>query len=297
MSSSIKTSPFGGNGGDEFAKQIVQELGLRTGSRVDQIRINGVKHGGGGGDDRGSITLSDNEYINKVRIRSGSEVDYVEFFTNKNNSIGGGGDGGNPTLLENIRVMAIGGRSGSRVDKLNIEYISDYKPSTVVAENVGFILSYTSQSQELFEYEDRHEKTVDSYEKITESMLNQTYTASVEGEYYVKVAASTQIEIKSSTLETVRQELQQELSSGSHKTITIKDGYVGVLLVNGTLMKSADGDEHWMFPTTDVSYSVIKIEDIKNVQNHYDLTGELYTQMPGLIDYRVIQNGYTFYKY
>ena len=294
--SKIVTTPFGGDGGSEFAKSIIQEIGLRTGSRVDQIRINGEAHGGNGGSDQGSITLSDDEYINKINVRSGSEVDYVEFSTNLNNTIGGGGSGGSQTLLEDIRVIAIGGRSGSRVDKLNIEYIDGYQPSSVVTKNVGFILSYTSPFQELYEYEDSHEKTVDSYEKITESMLNQTYTASVEGEYYVKVAASTQIEIKDSSLETVRNELQQELSSGSHKTITIEEGYVGVLLVNGTLMMSAEGDEYWMFPTADVSYSVIKIEDITNVQDHYDLTGELYTQMPGLIDYKEIKNGYTFYS-
>ncbi|MCX4029274.1 hypothetical protein H0A36_07305 [Endozoicomonas sp. SM1973] len=294
--SNIVTKPFGGNGGSEFTKQAVRELGLRTGSRVDQIRINGVAHGGNGGSDQGSITLGFDEYINKLRIRSGAEVDYVQFFTNLDRQIGGGGDGGGPSELENIRVLSIGGRSGSRVDKLNIELVENYVPSTVEAKNIGFILSYTSPFQELYEYQDSYQKTVDSYEKVTESMLSQTYSASIEGEYYVKVSASTKIELKSTSMESIKKELQEELKSGSYGKITIKEGYVGVLLVNGTLMKSGEGDQFWMYPTSELSYSVIKISDYKNVLGHYDLTGELYTQMPGLLDYKEIKNGYTYYR-
>jgi len=295
MSSSIKTTPFGGNGGGEFGRQIIKEIGLRTGSRVDQIKINNEKHGGGGGVDRGSMTLNDEEYINRVDIRSATEVDFVKFTTNEDNEISGGGTGGGSHVLENIRVIAIGGRSGSRVDKLGIMYIDEYEPSKVVERNVGFVLSYTSPFQDFYEYNSTREKTIDSYEKITESMLSQKYSASVEGEYYVKVTASTEIELKDSTLTTVRNELERELESGSHKTIKIKENYVGILLVEGTLMKGADA-KFWMFPTSELSYSVIKIENYSNILNHYDLTGELYTQMPGLKSHKTIKNGYVYYS-
>jgi len=293
--SSIRTTPFGGNGGSEFGKQIVKEIGLRTGSRVDQIRINGEKHGGNGGTDRGSLTFDDNEYISRVRIRSGSEIDFVDFITNKERSISGGGDGGKSHELENIRVIAIGGRSGSRVDKLEILHIEGYEPSKIIEENAGFILSYTSPFQEFYEYEDSSVRTIDSYEKITESMLRQQYNASVEGEYYVKVAASTEIEIKDTTLTTVKQELHNELKHGSHRTVTIEEGYVGISLVNGTIMEGPDG-KFWMYPTSEPSYSVIKIGDTANVLNHYDLTGELSTQMPDLIRHKEKEKGYIYYK-
>jgi len=295
MASSIKTTPFGGNGGSEFQKQNIKEIGLRTGTGVDQISIDGVNHGGNGGKDQGSITLNDEEYIKTVETRSGTEVDYVKFTTNKDNSICGGGSGGDSNTLDAIRVIAIGGRSGSRVDKLSVMYIDQYEPSTIEEQNVGFILSFTSPFQEFYEYNDSKEKTTDSYEKITESMISQTYSASVEGEYYVKVTASTDINITDTNLTTVKNELEKELSSGSHNTITIEENHVGILLVQGTLMKGTDG-KHWMFPTSELSYSVIKLEDDANLLGHYDLTGELYTQMPSLKSHKTIQNGYVYYN-
>jgi hypothetical protein len=58
-------------------------------------------------------------------------------------------------------------------------------------------------------------------------MLSQTYKASVEGEYYVKVAASTEIAVKDSTLETARKELQTELKSAKKTKQQIRKGHVG----------------------------------------------------------------------
>jgi hypothetical protein len=268
---------------------------LRTGSRVDQIRINGRKYGGKGGSDRGSITLGRDEYISRIEIRSGSEIDNVRFTTNKGNTIGGGGLGGHPHVLENIRVIAIGGRSDSRVDKLEINYIDQYEPSTIVQENIGIILSFTSPFQEFQEYESVKEKKAESYQKITESMLSQKYSASVEGEYYVKVTASTEIELKDSTLTTVKNQLEKELDRGSFRTVTIKENHVGIQLVQGTLMKGADG-KYWMYPTSELSYSVIEFSKFTSVLNHYDLTGELHTQIPNLKNYKIIKNGYVYYR-
>jgi hypothetical protein len=294
--SSIVTTPFGGGGGDPFQMSVIKEVGLRTGSRVDQIRINGATHGGDGGDDRGSITLGRDEYISRVDIRCAREVDYVKFTTNAGNSVAGGGDGGDPAALWDIRVIAIGGRCADRVDKLDIMYVRDYRPSIVAESNVGFILAYSAPSEEFEEYTSSLYKTVDSYEKVTEHMLSQTYSASVEGEYYVKVAASTEIALTDTSMETVKRELQTELTAGSSRRQKIDSDSVGVKLVNGTLMKDGEkGDQFWMYPTSEPSYSVIKISDVGNVLNHYDLTGELDTQMPGLQAHKVIKNGYVFY--
>lgn len=293
--SSIRTNSYGGEGGKEFAMQTISELGLRTGAYVDQIKINGKSHGGNGGTDLGAISLGFNEYISKVDLRSGKYVDNVKFTTNHDRTIGGGGSGGSASTLSNIRVLKIGGRSGAYVDKLSIMYVENYKPSTILQQNVGFILSYTSPFQELYEYENSKTKTYDSYEKVTESMMSQTYSASVEGEYFAKVSASTELQFTNTSLTTIKSELQVELESGSHKTIKINEGYVGILLVQGTMMRSAEG-ECWMYPTSELSYSVIKIDDYKNVLEHYDLTGELYTQMPGLKAHKVIKNNYVYYN-
>lgn len=293
--SSIRTMTFGGNGGDVFSMAVFKELGLRTARLVDQIQLNNIPHGRNGGDDRGSITLSSEEYFSKVELRHGQYIDHVTFHTNKGRSIGGGGTGGVASVIENARIMAVGGRSGKYVDNLRIMFIEDYKPSTIVAKNQGFILSYSAPFQEFEEYTDSIYKTADSYEKVTEHMLSQTYKASVEGEYYVKVAASTEIGVKDSTLETVRKELQTELRQGKKTTQKIPEGHVGIKLVTGTIMKGAEDDEHWMFPTSETSYSVIKITDVKNLLGRYDLTGQLDTQMPDLKPYKKEQYGYVYY--
>ncbi|MGM3159399.1 jacalin-like lectin [Dickeya undicola] len=292
--SSIVTSIFGGNGGSPFSNQMVYKIGLRTGSRVDQIQINEEKHGGDGGSPQGAITLLNNEYINKIYIRSGSEIDYANFVTNHGNSIQGGGNGGSEHEIHGIRVLYIGGRSGSRVDALDITYVKDYVPSKVIAENVGFILSYVAPFTELEEYTDSHQKTVDSYKQVTEHMLDQKYSASVQGEYYVKVSASTDIEIKDTNLVTIETELTKELEHSIRKTLKVPENYVGITLVNGTILLGED-DCYWMHPTAEPAYSVIKQSDYANLLNHYDLTGELYTQMPDLKKYKKIQNGYVYY--
>lgn len=294
MTESIVIKPFGGNGGNEFSMQCPTSIGLCTGSEVDQLRINEVVHGGNGGGDRGSIILRSDEYISSMIIRSGKRIDYLEFKTNKGNSIKGGGTGGSEQTFNNIRVLSIGGRSGKRVDKLNIMYIENYSPSSVVAKDVGFIISYTAPFCTFTQYEDSTYQTMDSYEKTTHSMLKQDYSASIEGEYFAKVSASTDITIENSKSETVKSELSTQLSKGSSKTVEIKEGYVGVTLVNGTLMKGSDG-AFWMHPTSLPSYTIIKITDYSPLLNHYDLTGELYTQISGLTTYRSVTNGYVYY--
>src|SRR3990167_221284 len=71
-------------------------------------------------------------------------------------------------------------------------------------------------------------------------------------------------------------------------------GYVGVTLVNGTLMKGSDGAFR-MHPTSLPSYTIIKITDYSPLLNHYDLTRELYTQISGLTTYRSVTNRYVYY--
>ena len=293
--SAIVITPFGGNGGSEFSMQCPTSIGLSTGSEVDQIRINEVAHGGKGGNDKGSIVLRSDEYISSLTIRSGKRIDHVKFTTNKGNTIEGGGNGGSEHSIDDIRVLAIGGRSGTRVDKLNIMYIQHYSPSSVVSTDVGFIISYTPPFTTFTQYEDSKYQTMDSYEKTTTTMLKQDYSASIEGEYYAKVSASTDISLENSKSVTVKSQLSTELSKGSKTTVEIKEGYVGVTLVNGTLMKG-EGNAFWMHPTSLPSYSIIRITDYSALLNHYDLTGELYTQISALASHRSVMNAFVYYK-
>lgn len=294
--SRIRTRPFGGDGGAPFGRQIIKEIGLRTNSRVDQIRINGKAYGGDGGADRGSITLLDDEYINKVEIRSGNSVDYVGFSTNYGNVIGGGGGGGVLTVLENIRVLAIGGRCGRRIDRLDIMYVENYEPSVVAGKNVGFIVGFVPQFTKMECFESVEGKTLEVYERITKFMMKSSFSASVEGEYYVKVVASTGIQVENAELTTVRREISYALRREKRETLEVKEGYVGILLVHGNLMVGAGDGGAWVYPTGVLSYAVKRINDISGVLGHYDLTGELYVQMPQLERYKEVRNGITYYR-
>lgn len=286
---------FGRDGGDQFSAEYIKSIALRTGSEVDAIIINGNQHGANGGDKSATLVFDPDEFISTIQIRSDSRIDYLKFITNTGREIGGGGNGGDYHELNNVRVIAIGGRSGSSLDQIQITYVENYVGSVLVKSKAQFVIGFTPQNTTLKEYEDKTYRTTDSYQNITETMLSQQYNASVEAEYYAKVAASTEIKYVNTSTTTISHELVQELKSGTSKETTIGAGQVGVLLLGGSIMKSSDG-KHWMFPTTGLSYAVISIDDYKNVLNHYDLTGELATQMPELIKFRVESDGYVFYQ-
>ncbi len=290
----IRTTSFGGGGGDPFPNLPVSEIGLRSGDVVDQIRVGGNSWGRDGGDDHGSIRLENDEYVSKIELRSGGCLDSVKFTTNKGRSIGGGGGGGDYYELDNIRLLSIGGRCGRVVDQISFTYVENYEPSTVLEENARFVVSYAPPYEEFEEYANSTEKKLESYELVTEHMVNQNYSASVEGEYYVKVTVSTSIQVQDTRTEVIKQALEKEMSSGAKKTQKIPENYVGIKFVTGTLMKGADG-KTWMYPTRNTSVSVIPISDWKNVLGHYDLTGELSTQMPGLRDSMQTRGSYVYY--
>ncbi|MBN9285118.1 MULTISPECIES: hypothetical protein [Flavobacterium] len=295
VSEGMVIKAFGGDGGSEFAADYIQSIGIYAGKEVDSITINGKKHGGGGGGDAGTLILSSDEYISEITIRSGARIDKLMLTTNKGRTIGGGGGGGGETVLKGIRVVAIGGKSGSRVDKLRITYVEDYKPSTLIEKRGRFIIGFTPQGTVLKEYTESTSNTSDSYENITSTMLSQQYNASVEAEYYAKVSFATEIKYETTQLTTVKRELSTQLVNQQSKEITIAQGMVGVLLLNGSVMQGSDG-VYWMFPNSVLSYAVIAVTDYQNVLDHYDLTGELSTQMPELLKYKTEKNDYVFYQ-
>lgn len=296
---SQRIQSYGGNGGSEFAADYIQSLGLRTGEEVDAITINGTKHGGKGGGDRGTLVFDTDEYISDITIRSGERVDNLQFTTNKGRTLGGGGGGGNKHTLNGIRVIAIGGRSGDRLNKITITYVENYQPSTFV-ERGSFIIGFTAPGTVLKEYIETTKKTTDSYEHITETMFGQRYNANVNAEYYAEVVSATGIKYEDTKLTTIERELTKQLTenleSNSYTEITIPPDHVGLLLLDGVIMKGSD-NVYWMYKAlSDLSYSVIATDDVANVLDHYDLTGELSTQMPKLLPFKTEKYDYVFYQ-
>ncbi len=295
---SIQTVAYGGGGGDPFPRRSFTEIGLRGGDSLDAITLDDATFGGGGGQpaDPSSITLSRDEYISEWLIRHGDQIDNARFATNKGRVIGIGGGGGTSSHVMSARLLAIGGRSGGVVDHLDIMYIDGYQPSTTIDSNANFILSFLPPFNDLVTYADSKAKEVYAYSQVTTHMVDQQYSASVEGEYYVKVKASTNLNIKDTDTNSISSELTSEQDKSESKKQTIPDGHVGYSVASATIMQGADGS-YWMYPNGPAELSVVTMTDFASlVLGCYDLTGVLDRQIAGLGTYKSFQNGFTYYK-
>ena len=125
--------------------------------------------------------------------------------------------------------------------------------------------------------------------------LNQAYYDGILGFFLKGASSALMIPMTSDmSLGKLGKEIEKKLENKSKKTHKIPEGYVGVMLAHGEIMKGP-GDTFWMIPTTVPSYSIIKIGQENNVLGYYDLTGGLYTQMPNLKSFKTIRNGYVCY--
>ncbi|BBH68085.1 hypothetical protein ACTI_47700 [Actinoplanes sp. OR16] len=125
---------FGGPHGSYFTDidavaDAPRSIGLRAGSRVDQISIGALAHGGTGGT-AGTLPLSAGEYVTSAylcrgKYNSQTRIFYARFTTNLGNSIAGGtttSDCATFTAPDNSYISGFHGRAGSEVDKLGVIY-------------------------------------------------------------------------------------------------------------------------------------------------------------------------------
>jgi endonuclease/exonuclease/phosphatase family metal-dependent hydrolase len=104
-------------------------VGLRAGSRVDQVSLGALAHGGTGGTAK-SLTLGSSEYVTsaylcRAQYSGHTRIFYVKFTTNLGNSIGGGtttSDCVTRTAPSGFQIAGFHGRSGTAVDKLGFIY-------------------------------------------------------------------------------------------------------------------------------------------------------------------------------
>ena len=137
----IDGDTMGGNGGDAFTyadratairtRKRLAEVGLRTGSRVDQIRLTYERkgdalagadsrteeHGGSGGTEAGQLQLEAGDSNRRIEWETGTQIDKI-FLNSAGRRIGGGGDAGimRPDLEvpEDRVLLGFSGRSGGR---------------------------------------------------------------------------------------------------------------------------------------------------------------------------------------
>ena len=128
-----QSSVYGGSGGEAFTDDLTQicrlaQVVVRHGSRIDAITsvwqlpdgtlVTGKRHGGTGGTES-SFTLEKDESINRIELRSGSEVDALTFFTDTGNKYGPfGGSGGDANTIAGGPINGFFGQSGARLDAI-----------------------------------------------------------------------------------------------------------------------------------------------------------------------------------
>lgn len=125
---------FGGPHGDHFTdidtiSGAPTTVGLRAGSRLDQVSLGALAHGGTGGTAR-SLTLAAGEYVAsadlcRAQYNGRTRIFYARFTTSLGNSIAGGTtttDCVTRTAPAGFRIAGFHGRAGTEVDKLGVIY-------------------------------------------------------------------------------------------------------------------------------------------------------------------------------
>lgn len=141
---------YGGNGGAPFPRRLVNSIGITEskgggggGVRLASIYLNDRRFGYASGTLRGELYFDDGEYINSFVLRSSRGlVDRFWLTTNLGRRIRAGGWNKDAREIRRtgVRVCTIGGRSGGRIDRLDIEYVTNYRPSRRIAANQAAVL-------------------------------------------------------------------------------------------------------------------------------------------------------------
>ncbi|MGB3759937.1 MAG: hypothetical protein WBA07_26785 [Rivularia sp. (in: cyanobacteria)] len=287
---------FGNNGGTEFAPQIVNEIQLYTGNVVDSISINRKRHGGTGGHGSRGLVLEPGEYITWLKICSGNVIDYASFRTNLGRSISGGGKGGRCRTLSNVRVVAMGGKSGIRLDNIKVYYIPRYQPPRVLKRNVNAIVHLDSPgtTREIIRNE-----TYRQLESLTiiESHavgISSTTTASAELFGFMNASLKNKFSYNYSSVSQAFNEAESFLQKLNKTTQNIGSDRVGLTVVRGNLMESADGTR-WIVPVGSPTYLNHRINQGHKLRGYFDLTNLAYRQFNNA-PARSQNRGITYYR-
>ena len=272
-----RTYTFGGDGGGPFSPRSPDSVGLRSGSLVDAIIINGEQFGGSGGCNPTIENLGSDDYWSAIQIRSGSLIDRLRLVSHKGRTVEGGGDGGGYAEHSNLRIISISGRSGAMVDSLSFDVVCDYVPSTPIERNVEVIMDVQTGGQVIKHYSDEATKTMHSFQLVTQHMMSLDLNASAEGEYFAKFSASTNYKTSDSRTETIASQAEQSMQSGTSTEQTIPANCAAFLVGKADIMCDSDG-HHWMAPTSGANWVVLSSDRFASLAGKYDLTGGAGTQ-------------------
>jgi hypothetical protein len=272
-----RTLTFGGGGGGPFNGGHPGSLGLRGGSLLDAIIINGQKYGGDGGSATNIETLSPGEYWNSIYVRSGSLIDHLKLTSSGGRTVERGGDGGGEATYSNLRIISISGRCGSLVDSLSFDVVDGYVASTQVASNVEVIMGVETGGQTIKRFHNESTRTAQSYQKVSQHMMEWDVNASASGEYFAKFSASTSLKTSDSSTQTIANEASRQVDAGESWDQTIAADQAAFLVGCVNLMQDSSGNP-WMVPVSAADWILLPSSRYRELAGKYDITGGAATQ-------------------
>lgn len=118
----IKTKSFGTVPASPWSMLPIKSVHMAGDGSVNSLKINDKFCGGPDGVKATPITLVEGEYINNVVVYSGQYINYLEFKTNKGQSISAGSHSGDKVELSNIKLLGMIGSSGLLINQLEFTY-------------------------------------------------------------------------------------------------------------------------------------------------------------------------------
>jgi hypothetical protein len=262
-------------------------IGIRSGDWVDAVNLNGVRHGGEGGEPTARISLNEDDYWSEFEVCSrtvsglgpfgkflGESISFISLTSEQGQHIEGGRHlrGEKCRGARGIRLLRIGGKSGSYLDNIKLEFVENFRPSQKVDPDATAILDFSPGGKTITTYENQRFATAQAYERITESLRGSNISIGAEAEYFAKFSASTQFETTDTTRNSIKTTTEQELRSGTSTEQTIAPDQVAVFLSNVTIMMDPEGNP-WMHPNYPPSWVFLKPDRFKDMRGKYDLTG------------------------
>lgn len=302
----IETRALGGEGGKPFDIEAIQEVGVRSGERIDALFLNGDRHGGGGGKERERFTLLQDEYIEYLAVRHGRKIDRLEFRTNFGRHMKHGGGGGKQTVMENIRVLGLGGRSGNELDKLRIHYIKDYTPSQIVEGRQTAVIGIVPPGEQIETFVSSRVSRLNSTRRLFETTFSAEQSSGAEasfgageGEFVAKTNRTFGF-TQTSTREFINQIQTEEVDSET-RTRSPETGFAGLEVVQVEVFKVDNKDRglddaYWVYPVAEPEYIEVREEiGIPPQLSVLDMTGVMALQLPVMASRQEIRFGRDFY--
>lgn len=242
--------------------------------------LNGTRFGGADGTASSIFSLGADDYWSEFEVHGGDWIDYIRFKSANGTVLEGGGDKGshNPAVT-GVRILRIGGSCGDLLDSVEIEYVPNYGASKKVSENEAVALDFRPGGVTIVDYQESTVRTTEVYDKITQFYISLEMSASAEGEYYAKFAASTKIKTVGTSKVEIQQSTEKTLTTATSVTDTVADDEIAVLIGRVNVMQDMSGN-YWVYPNgSQPGRAKVKLDNVADsLGGVFDFTAGLQVQ-------------------